>query len=151
MATIESPGYVATRRFARAPADEICVGEVMRPGVLYCRPEAPLRYAAEMMARHGVHALLVLGDEEEGGVWGVVSDTDVLAAIAGRTLDVHTTGGMAQTPVVTISRSSSVGRAAELMREHSVTHLLVTAGGDPVGVVSTLDLARAVASGMVDD
>jgi CBS domain-containing protein len=52
---------------------------------------------------------------------------------------------------VTTSRSESVSRAAELMREHSVTHLLVTGRGVPVGVISTLDLIRAVASGMADD
>jgi CBS domain-containing protein len=139
------------RRLEGAPSDEICVGEIMHPGVLYCPPEAPLRWAAEMMARHRVHAVVVLGDDEEGGLWSVVSDTDILAALALRELDEHSAGGMARTPLVTISRSDSVARAAELMREHSVTHLLVIAGREhPVGVVSTLDLAGAVASGMVD-
>jgi CBS domain-containing protein len=134
-----------------APSDEICVGEIMHPGVLYCPPEAPLRWAAEMMARHHVHAVVVLGDDEEGGLWGVVSDVDVLEALALHELDEHSAGGMAATPIVTISRSDSVARAAELMREHSVTHLLVVAGKEhPVGVVSTLDLAGAVAAGMVD-
>jgi CBS domain-containing protein len=148
---MKSPTDGATKRFAQVAADEICVGEVMHPGVLHCPPEAPLRYAAEMMARHRVHALVVVGDDEEGGVWGLVSDTDILGAIARGTVDGHTAGGMAQTPVVTTSRSESVSRAAELMREHSVTHLLVTGRGVPVGVISTLDLIRAVASGMADD
>jgi CBS domain-containing protein len=140
------------RRYERAPSDEICIGEVMHAGVLYCPPEVPLRYAAEMMARHRVHAVVVLGEDEEGGLWGVVSDTDLLAAIALRELDDHTAGAMAVTPLVTVNRSDSVARAAELMRENSVTHLLVVAGeGQPVGVVSTLDLAAAVACGMVDD
>jgi CBS domain-containing protein len=37
-------------------------------------------------------------------------------------------------------------RAAQLMTEHAVTHLLVVdpAGGLPVGVLSTLDVARAL-------
>ena len=140
------------RRFEHAPSDEICIGEVMHTGVLYCPPEVPLRYAAEMMARHRVHAVVVLGEDEEGGLWGVVSDTDVLAAIALREVDDHSAGAMAMTPLVTVNfRSDSVARAAELMRENSVTHLLVVAAeGHPVGVVSTLDLAGAVAAGMVD-
>lgn len=139
------------RRLAGAPSDEICIGEVMHTGVLYCPPEVPLRYAAEMMARHRVHAVVVRGEDEEGGLLGVVSDTDVLAAIALRELDDHSAGGMATTPLVTVNRSDSVARAAELMRENSVTHLLVVAAaGHPVGVVSTLDLVGAVAAGMVD-
>ena len=122
----------------------------MHEGVLFCPPEAPLRYAAEMMARHRVHAIVVLGDDEEGGLWGIVSDSDVVAAIARGELDQHTAGGAARTPLVTISRSDSVEHAAEAMREHAVTHLVVVADERPVGVVSTLDLAAAVAAGMVD-
>lgn len=138
-------------RFTLAPSDEITVGEVMHPGVIYCAPESPLRYAARLMARHRIHAIVVLGDDEEGGAWGVVSDADLLAAIARRELDEHSAGGLARTPLVTISRSESVVRAAELMRERAVTHLLVVTDAHPVGVVSTLDLAGAIADGMVDE
>ena len=60
------------RRFERAPSDEISIGEVMHTGVSDRPPEVPLRYAAEMMARHRVHAVVVLGEDEEGGLWGVV-------------------------------------------------------------------------------
>jgi CBS domain-containing protein len=140
----------ASHRLARAPSSEVCVGEVMHEGVFFCPPEAPLRYAAEMMARHHVHSIVVLGDDEEGGLWGVVSDGDVLDAISRGELDQHKAGAATRTPLVTISRSDSVVHAAQAMRRHAVTHLLVVAGGRPVGVVSTLDLAAAVAAGMVD-
>ncbi len=140
----------ASQRLARAPSNEVCIGEVMHEGVFFCPPEAPLRYAAELMARHRVHAIVVQGDDEEGGVWGVISDADVLAAISRGELDQHSAGGAARTPLVTISRSDSVVHAAEAMRAHAVTHLLAVANERPVGVVSTLDLAAAVAAGMVD-
>ena len=132
-------------------AGEVRVGEVMHPGVVYCPPEVPLRYAARTMAANRVHAVVVLGDDEEGGLWGVVSDTDVLAAIAERALDRETAGGMARTPVVTVSRRHTLARAAELMRKHDVTHLVVVGpAARPIGVVSTFDLVRAAASGLVD-
>jgi CBS domain-containing protein len=141
-----------SERFRGACSDEITIGEVMHAGVFFCPPESPLRYAARLMAHHRVHAVVVIGDDEEGGVWGLVSDTDVIAAIAQRELDRHTAGGIARTPVVTVSRSDSVVRAAELMKKHAVAHLLVeSAGRRPVGVVSTLDLACAVSAGMVDE
>jgi CBS domain-containing protein len=104
-----------------------------------------------MMARHGIHAVVVLGDDEEGAIWGVVSDVDVLSAIARRELALQTAGGAAVAPVATVSRSDSLVHAAELMREHLATHLVVVADGRPVGVLSTLDLAVAVAAGMVDE
>jgi CBS domain-containing protein len=138
-------------RFVGAPSDELTVGEVMHPGVIIAAPESPLRYVARLMARYRVHAVVVIGDDEEGGIWGIVSDRDLLSAIARGELDEHTAGGMARTPVVTVSRSDSVEHAARVMSEHTLTHLLVLATGThPVGVISTLDLARTAATDMVD-
>jgi CBS domain-containing protein len=131
-------------------SDELTVAEVMHPGVLVCGPESPLRYAAGVMATHGVHAVVVLGDDEEGGLWGVVSDVDLVAAIARRELDLHTAGGMARTPLVTVSREQSLAQAAELMSAHGVTHLIVVGSRHrPIGILSTLDIARAAAAGVV--
>jgi len=131
-------------QFVGAPCDELTVGEVMHPGVIVAAPDSPLRYVARLMTRHRVHAVVVIGDDEEGGVWGIVSDTDLLRAIVRGELDEHTAGAIALTPVVTVLRSDSVERAAQVMSEHALTHLVViAAGGQPVGVISTLDLACA--------
>lgn len=127
--------------------EEITVRDVMHPGIIVCGPESPVRYAASLMARHRVHTIVVLGDDEEGGPWGVVSDTDILAAFGRRDLD-GSAGAIARTPIVTVAASEGIMRATELMRQHRVTHLVVTVRGRPVGVVSTLDLARAAATGV---
>ena len=138
-------------RSVGAASDELTVGEIMHPGVIISAPESPLRHVARLMARYRLHAVVVIGDDEEGGVWGIVSDRDLLSAIARGELDEHTAGGMARTPVVTVSRSDSVKHAARVMSEHALTHLLVLASGrHPVGVVSTLDLACAAASDLLD-
>lgn len=141
----------AGRTLERVTSDELRVEDVMHPGVIFCAPESPLRHAARLMARHRVHAIVVLGDDEEGGLWGVVSDGDLAAAIAAGDLGGLTAGGTARTPVVMIRREERVVDAAAVMTEHGVAHLLVVDRGDrPVGVVSTLDLARAAAAGMTD-
>ena len=147
--TTEAPPYPES--VAGLTADEVLVADVMHHGVVYCPPEVPLSFAARVMASHHVHAVVVVGDDEEGGLWGVVSDTDVLAAIADRTLDRQTAGGMARTPIVTVSRRHTLARAAELMKQHGVSHLLVVGPqARPIGVMSTFDLVRAAAAGLVD-
>jgi len=129
----------------------LTVGDVMHRGLIVAAPESPLRYVARLMERHRVHAVGVIGDDEEGGLWGIVSDTDLLSAIVRGELDEHTAGAMVNAPVVTVSRGDSIERAAQLMSEHALTHLLVLgAGRHPVGVISTLDLASAAAAGRVD-
>lgn len=134
-----------------APYDEVTVSDVMHPGVVICAPESPVSYAAKLMAHHRIHAVVVMGDDEEGGLWGVISDTDILGAFARPELVAASAGAIAQTPIVTVSPSDGVARAAELMRTHQVSHLLVTVRNRPIGVVSTLDLARAMAVGVGSD
>jgi CBS domain-containing protein len=131
-----------------APWDEVTVGEVMHPGVIVCSPEAPIRHAAWLMATHRIHAVVALDDDESGGLWGVVTDADILAAAALDELDDLTVAAIAQTPLITVSCSDSLVHARALLHEHGVTHLLVTARCRPVGVLSTLDLVAAAAAGV---
>lgn len=131
---------------------ETTVADAMHPGVLTCLPATPLRGVARMMARYRVHAVVVSTDESEAddaiGLWGFVSDTDLVAAAARGDIDGRTAGGTAQTPIVTLYPHALLRHAAELMNEHGVSHLLVVASVSerPIGIVSTLDVARSLAS-----
>lgn len=131
--------------------DEIVVAEVMHPGVLTCPLETPLRDVARMMALYRIHAVVVFGEETDdtsgAGLWGVVSDLDLVRAAVGHELEDRAAGGTAVTPALTVAADESLLRAAQLMSEHDVTHLVVVDRGAtrPVGVLSTLDLARALA------
>jgi CBS domain-containing protein len=129
------------------------VGDVMSHGVISCPHETPLRVVARMMATHGVHAIFVFeyADEadEEPRLWAVVSDLDLVAA-ARLDLDTLTAGATAVTPLVTVETDSSIGEAGSLMAQHGIAHLAVTEPGSrrPIGVISTLDIARAIAAGL---
>lgn len=139
-------GEIRGRERLEQDFDEIRVEEVMHPGIIFSPPELSLRHAAGLMARHQVHAVVVMGDDEEGGLWGLVTDDDIVAAIARRELVGDTVGGIVHEPLVTVAPDDSVVHAAELMQENGTAHLLVIARGRPIGVVSTLDLARAAAA-----
>ena len=119
------------------------VGEAMTPGVLTCLPVTPLRDVARMMARHRVHAIVVFGSDDQLHPWGVVSDLDLVSAIGTRA----NAGTVAGSPVVTVTPDLTLEHAATLMAENQTSHLLVISDkGLPVGIVSTLDVARALAA-----
>ena len=127
------------------------VGDAMSRGVISCPPETPLRVVARMMATYGVHAIFVFesGDDDEAPrLWAVVSDLDLVAATQ-LDLDTLTAGTSAVTPLVSVAPDSSIGEAGSLMAQYGVAHLAVTEPGScrPIGVISTLDIARAVAAG----
>jgi CBS domain-containing protein len=131
---------------------EIRVGDAMHDGVLTCTFTTPLRKVAATMVEQRVHCVVVLAEPEEshrlGGVWAVVSDLD-LAACASLDVDAQTAGETAASPVLTVTPTETVERAAQLMREYGTSHILVVAAEDnrPLGVLSTLDVA-AVLAGM---
>jgi CBS domain-containing protein len=125
------------------------VSTAMHPGVITCNPGATLREVARMMANIGIHAVVVWGDAEEDaeGAWGIVSDLDLVSAAArGETL-AGSAVGAAHTEVVTVNGGETLLDAAHLMEAHRVTHLVVVDArhGRPTGVLSTLDVARALA------
>jgi CBS domain-containing protein len=116
----------------------------MHHGVLTCAQETPLTDVAELMADHRVHCVVVSGDDAEA-LWGIVSDLDLVAAALVRDLDEQTAGGSAASPVLVVGPDETVERAAQLMTEHATAHLVVVDASQPVGVVSTLDVAAALA------
>lgn len=134
------------------PFETATVGDAMSHGVISCPPETPLRVVARMMATFGVHAIFVFehADEhyEEPRLWAVVSDLDLVAATQ-LDLDTLTAGATAVTPLVSVAADSSIGEAGSLMAQYGIAHLAVTDSDSarPIGVISTLDIARAVAAG----
>jgi CBS domain-containing protein len=121
----------------------------MSPGVIHCTPETPLRNVARLMADRHVHAVYVFDygfeDDETVELWGLVSDLDLIAALP--VIDERTAGNSAITPLVAVSLDEELSRAAQLMAETANAHLAVIdpLTGRPAGVLSTLDIARALA------
>ena len=127
------------------------VGEVMRLGVVSCSSDAPLSEVARLMSAHRIHCVVVGGLTVDAHgprlVWGVVSDLDLARALAAD--QELTAGEVAATELVTASPFDSLADVARVMGDHDVAHLVVVEARDaePMGVISTLDLARAAARG----
>jgi CBS domain-containing protein len=142
-----APGSYLTPRYEHAT-----VGDVMRHGVITCSPQTTLRTIARMMSSYHVHAIVVTEDEGEGRLspWGLVSDFDLLRAAHAGAEDL-TAGEVSRSPAVFVAPDDTLPHAADLMREHGTGHLVVISPTDsrPVGVVSTLDVAGALAWGEV--
>ena len=143
-----NPARSLPRRTGGPASAEIPVSAAMHAGVLTCSRDAPLADVAALMASRRVHCVVVTDDAADANaLWGVVSDLDLVAASSVRDLDEQTAGGSAATTALTIGPGESVQRAAQLMTEHATAHLVVVDHGRrPIGVISTLDVARALAS-----
>jgi CBS domain-containing protein len=135
-----------------SPAFETAsVGDVMHPGVMSCPSSASLLTVAQTMATHHVHAVVIGGVAAEASqgdrlVWGLISDMDLVRA-SQTGIEGQTAGDVSRTEAVNVDPSTPLPAAAKLMLEHATSHLLVVSGGAPIGVISSLDIAGALAWG----
>ena len=127
------------------------VAELMRTPVLTVDADATVADAVVTLADAHVSALPVL--DSRGRLMGVLSSTDVLAATAES--DPERRAEVMETPVrllmtprtLTIDPSAGVREAAQQLLYADVHRLFVTEQGRVVGVVSSSDLVRAIATG----
>jgi CBS domain-containing protein len=126
----------------------ILVADVMRPGILTCDPGTPLREVARLMATRRVHCVLVSGvDSPAPAKVAVLSDLDLARATGDRAVENVVARDIAWSPLITVPPDATLEHAAGLMARHACTHLVVIArdAREPVGVLSTLDVAAALA------
>jgi CBS domain-containing protein len=131
----------------------ITVSDVMHTGVISCPPETPFRDVASMMAENTAHCVVVdglaRGPHHSGHlVWGTISDLDLMRAVAAGRRDGEA-GEEATGELVTVSPDDDIDHAAQIMGERGCSHLIVVApdSGKPLGVISSLDIARGIVWG----
>ena len=121
------------------------VRDIMTTGVVTVRPDTPYREVAAMLRQHRVSGFPVTGDD--GKVVGVVTETDLLALVAGqrhrghRAAEQATAGDLMSHPAVTVSPDELVKTGAALMRKRRLQRLpVVDHDGRLVGIVSRSDV-----------
>ncbi len=128
----------------------IRVRDAMQLGLFHCAADDDVAAVAHTMAEQSIHWVVVAGitardHTGEHLAWGIVSDLDLMRALAPGA-DEATAGEFAGTEIVAVSPLESLGQAVQLMAEHETAHLVVVSPdtGNPVGMLSTLDVARAI-------
>jgi CBS domain-containing protein len=133
--------------FAAPPFERASVVDAMRVGIISCPPDTSLKDVARTMATYRIHCVVV-SDMEGARPLGVIADIDLAAAASSGSRE-RTAGELARTEPVSVAADDSLERAAQLMAEHEVSHLVVIQphSSHPVGVLSALDLAGVLAWG----
>jgi CBS domain-containing protein len=129
----EAPGFGA-----------FTVLNALQLGLIDCPADADTRSVARLMAEHNVHCVIVRGTEPDG--WGIVSDLDLMAALRPE-LTGATAGQLAATDSLVVDPTDTLEHAAQLMADHQTTHAVVVdpVTSRPIGILSTLDVARFLA------
>ncbi len=125
----------------------LTVGDIMAKKVFTVDADESIRYAADLMSRHGIGCLVVTENEAEGGIAGILTESDIL----GRVVAVGAKPGETRVrvvmsrPLVVASPELPLEDAVRLMFLHKVKKLPIVdeEGGSKrlVGLVTLTDIA----------
>lgn len=128
--------------------EHVRVADAMHASVVTCASDTPLRDVARMLVEHRIHCVAIpVIEGTQISTWAIVSDLDLVGAVAAGSLEGRTAGDIAAGEAPAISDDDQLDRAVQLMSEHQVSHLVVVgaATGRPAGVLSTLDVKGLLA------
>ncbi len=140
----------AAGRQSSPPLERARVRDAMSWSVITCAPTASLRDVAGIMATNRVHCVVVTTDESDRDgtlaerAWGLVTDLGVAAAVTAGSE--RSAADVAQPDVPIAEPHWPLLQAARVMAESGTAHLVVVdEQRHPIGVLSTLDVARILA------
>ena len=123
---------------------ETPVSEIMSTPVERIDRSDSVGAAAQALTDRGIGSLVVGTDEIEG----IITESDIVASVASRVDPETQVTELLSDPVVTITSDATVSEAGAQMGERNIKRLPVTegVGGDPIGIVTTTDLAGYLSS-----
>ena len=121
------------------------VSGIMRKRLETIEATSSVQQAAKKMKDKNVSSLVVV--DENGRPQGLVSERDLVTKVCTTDVPVNTIKNkeIMSSPVITISSKSPPSKAADMMLQHNVRHLLVVDNGDknkPIGMITPLDFTR---------
>jgi CBS domain-containing protein len=117
------------------------VRDGMSTVVLTIGPQHTLREAAHLMSQRNVGAAVVLDPDSPGP--GIITERDLMESLGkGQDPDTEQVGSHLTSHLVFAAPDWSLEEAAVAMVRGGFRHLVVTEGGDIVGVLSVRDVVR---------
>ena len=122
---------------------QIPISALANDRIVQAAPDVTIREAAKQLADEGI-GLLVLSDDS--GVCGVVSERDIVRAVASEVhLDARVTAVSSAGAVQWASSNSSIADVADEMMRSWLRHILIADDdGNLAGIVSMRDLLAAI-------
>jgi CBS domain-containing protein len=143
-------GHVRSRGSGRPTLLDLpamCAGDLMSHPVVTVPVDAIMRDAARVMVEKHIHRVFVLDDDSRA--LGVLSTRDVIAAVADARSNAPIERVMSS-PVVSVDVSASLGQALGALEHARVGGVVVTEGGEPVGLFTEVEAleSRSLARGV---
>lgn len=117
------------------------LGRILQRPLVMIHSGTTMLDAAKLMVDNNVGLLVIRDAREETNLAGVISERDIMKAIASGKKLTAAVDEVSTKHVITAKASSDVAEAAKAMNKNRIRHVVVVdEQGKPIGVVSMRDL-----------
>jgi len=129
----------------QSPGAAAIVADVMRPALTTVEQDAHVAAAAYLMKRAGATALVVLDDQQGQRPIGIITETDIVDAVAdGKDVNDVRIRDLMTSNLIFCTAATSIRDAAKSMMTGKFRHLPVLDDTELVGMVDIGDVSRAL-------
>jgi CBS domain-containing protein len=114
------------------------IADLMSKRVISAQPHHSVDHVRGMMERNKIHAVPVVGPDDE--LVGMVSSVDLMADLK----PASPINSIMTEQVYALPAYNDVSAAARMMRKHKIHHAVVTHEKKVVGMISSFDLLKLV-------
>lgn len=118
------------------------IKQLMSSPVVMARVETTIRDLRKLMSQHDIGAVPITDEGPDADILGIVTDSD-LRNVKDSSLPVMS---VMSTKLCYINNDDSTAAAANMMLKNGIHHLLVKDHNEVVGILSSADLLKLVAS-----
>lgn len=112
--------------------------QYMSTPVVFTQPNVKINYLKEMFTRKQINAVPVM--KENGEITGIITSSDIVS-IHDETLCV---ADVMSSKVHVCAKNSRIQDAGKIMLKHNIHHLIVMEDGNVIGMLSSMDIIKAL-------
>ncbi|HJU59144.1 MAG TPA: CBS domain-containing protein [Nitrososphaeraceae archaeon] len=116
------------------------IHEIMSKNVIKVNHDISALEISKIMVKRGVSSVGIIDNANK--IIGIVTEKDLIREVCAKNIlaDKLTAAKMMSSPLITISKNSTINNAAKLMVEKKIKHLAIYENNDIIGIVTTSDL-----------
>jgi CBS domain-containing protein len=118
---------------------EAKVRDVVRKPIITVNASDSVKYVAKLMVEKNISGVVVL---DNGKPVGLVTERDLVSKVLAKDREAGDlrTGDIMSSPLITVDVDTSLSEAVDLMNRHRIRRLVVSEGGNIVGIFTQRDI-----------
>jgi len=118
--------------------------EIMSKNVVKVNHEISALEISKIMVKRRVSSVSIIDNDNK--IIGIVTEKDLIREICAKNIlaNTLTAAKVMSSPLITISKNSSINDATKLMVEKKIKHLAIHENNDIIGIVTTYDLINVL-------